>query len=72
LADTLAQRRKRATLLASRRVTEHAIFPEDGYVLTPLGGDTQAHIAHAVAVQTSATARRQDRWQDAPLRLHWW
>jgi hypothetical protein len=71
MADTLAQRCRRPVLLISPRFRDHAIFSEDGYVLTPLG-DAQAPTTRRVSREQRAIGRRQDRWQDPPLRLHWW
>jgi nucleotidyltransferase/DNA polymerase involved in DNA repair len=72
LAHTLAERRKRSVLLASWRITEHAIFGEDGYNLIQLGHETDASPSSGGPAAAVATPQRQDRWQDAPLRLHWW
>jgi hypothetical protein len=72
LAHTLAERRKRPVLLASRRITEHAIFSEDGYNLIQLGHEADASACNGGPAAADATPQRQDRWQDAPLRLHWW
>lgn len=72
LADTLAQRRQRPVLLASRRIAEHAIFGEDGYDIVPLEHEMDTASLHGASATAGATSPQQNRWQDAPLRLHWW
>jgi len=74
IADALAQRSKRPTLLTSRRVAEHAIFSEDGYALAPLSASQTPPASGAAsrARERRATTQRALGQQDAPLRLHWW
>jgi nucleotidyltransferase/DNA polymerase involved in DNA repair len=72
VADALAQRSKRPTLLNSRRVAGHAIFSEDGYALMPLStSHTPANDTASRAHEQRATAQRTLGQQDAPLRLYW-